>query len=166
MPDEALMSLSYTRLRSDMRGFGRQLGPIYRHAGGERLAFRVTTDQADSDGFCHGGALATFCDMQGPAIQDRLAGATRPMLTINLTIDFVHPVPVGALVEMEVTLVRATGRLLFTQALLNVAEKVVARSNATYRWAPALRCEQKIASTTVEGSGRRGDQAPERGASA
>jgi hypothetical protein len=42
-------------------------------------------------------------------------------------------IPVGALVEAQVTLVKATRTMLFTQSLMTVDGAIVARSSAIYR---------------------------------
>ena len=43
-------------------------GPLYlRHAGGQvRIGFRVEPRHTNSMGMCHGGMMATFCDMLLP----------------------------------------------------------------------------------------------------
>ena len=116
-----------------MIGFGRSVGPLYINRKRCRLAFRVGPEHVNPIGFCHGGALATFADSQVAAIRDRAFDGTAHSPTISLTIDYLASVPLGALVEMEVTLVRRTRTMLFTQALLMVDGENVARSNAIYR---------------------------------
>ena len=52
--------------------------------------------------------------------------------TLSLNVDFLGPARLGDWVEMEATLARATGRYLFTQALMSNAAGPVARSTAIY----------------------------------
>ena len=64
----------------------------------------------------------------------RLAGlASGPFApTLSLNVDFVSAARLGDWIEAEATLVKATGRYLFTQAVLSNAAGPVARSSAIY----------------------------------
>lgn len=113
--------------------FSAGLGPIYLHAAASKIGFRVLPRHLNPTGVCHGGALASFADMQVIAVAPRFeeSGVHRP--TVSLTIDYVAPVPAGAWVEAVVTLVKTTKTLLFAQALLYVGDEIVARANGIYR---------------------------------
>ena len=115
-------------------GFGRSVGPLFIDKARCRLAFRVGPDHVNGTGFCHGGALATFADSQVSAIRAHAFEAKGHSPTISLTIDYLAGIPLGALVEMQVTLLRKTRTMLFTQALLTVDGENVARSNGIYRY--------------------------------
>jgi uncharacterized protein (TIGR00369 family) len=113
-------------------GFGQFFGPIGFGAEPPRIGFRVTERHVNLFGFCHGGALATFADYQiAPLRRAKVVeGPFSPTLSLN--IDYLGPARLGDWIEAETTLVRATGRYLFTQAILSNAEGPVARSTAIY----------------------------------
>ena len=113
-------------------GFGEFFGPVYYDAERRRLGFRVAPRHINLFGLCHGGAVATFADYQiGPL---RRAGiVTGPFApTLSLNVDYLGPARLGEWVELEATLARATGRYLFTQALITNDAGPVARSTAIY----------------------------------
>ena len=114
-------------------GFSRELGEIFLDVARGRIAFVVTQKQCNPFGVCHGGAMATFADAQVIAVRGDPTDADRHTPTINLSIDYLRPAPLGALVEAQVTLLRATGTVIFTQALIAVDDVLVARSSAVYR---------------------------------
>jgi acyl-coenzyme A thioesterase PaaI-like protein len=109
-------------------------GPFFERDDGTRylVGFRVKQRHANLAGACHGGILATFCDLQARPVKRRL-GLTGFSPTINLAIDYVEGARVGDWVWAEPQLVKRTGRMIFTQALIMVQERVILRTNATYR---------------------------------
>ena len=111
-------------------GFDSRFGPIYQDRAGQRLAFRVSEHHGNPVGMCHGGALATFADMQIVLAGGETYEAHMP--TVSLSVDFVGPIPVGAWVEAPVTCVRRTRSLVFTQTVITADGRTVARSNAIY----------------------------------
>ena len=115
-------------------GFGVYFGPMHVRPDPDRprIGFRVAPRHINLFGFCHGGAIAMLADYQlAPLRRAGLAqGPFAP--TLNLNVDFLSPARIGDWVEAEATLVRATGRYLFTQALLSNKEGPVARSTAIY----------------------------------
>ena len=113
-------------------GFGALFGPMFWLPGSTRFSFRVAPRHINLFGLCHGGALAMFADYQlGPLRRAGLAqGPFAP--TLSLSLDFLGPARLGEWIEAEATLLRATSRYLFTQAVLTNAVGAVARSNAIY----------------------------------
>lgn len=113
-------------------GFAERFGPVYLNRRHNRLGFRVATHHLNPVGSCHGGALATFADMQIVAVRSAL-GSVRHSPTISISVDYLAPTPPNAWVEAAVTLVKTTGALVFTQALITADGEVVARATAIYR---------------------------------
>ena len=114
-------------------------GPIYVRPEGERVAFgfRVEDRHLNPKGVCHGGALATFADLQLAALMfsGRLARVRAP--TISLSLDYLAPVRLGDWVEGEVVLVRRTGRLAFAETLLTVEGSPVVRTKGLFAYSDA-----------------------------
>lgn len=77
--------------------------------------------------------MATFADTQILAIYPSAADPSSPTPTISLSVDYLAPAPLGAWVEAQVSVVKRTRRMIFTQALMTVRGEAVARSSAIYR---------------------------------
>ena len=107
-------------------------GPLYlRHEGAEvRLGFRVEARHCNPMGICHGGMLASFCDMLLPVSVHRKSAEVglRFLPTVNLQLDYMAPVPLGAWVEGEAEVLKVTRSMVFVQGL--------ARADGV----PAVRC--------------------------
>lgn len=115
------------------QGFDRCFGPVYLHQDGGRLGFRVASHHLNPVGGCHGGAMATFADMQIAAVRPGLGTEAGHMPTINLSVDYLAPAPPGSWVEAAVSLVKLTRTLAFTQALITADGELVARTTGIYR---------------------------------
>ncbi len=114
-------------------GFDLRFGPVYRHRGGGLLGFRVASHHLNPVGSCHGGAMATFADMQIAAVRPGLGTQAGHMPTINLSVDYLAPAWRDSWVEAAVTLVKLTRTLAFTQALITADGELVARATGIYR---------------------------------
>jgi len=114
-------------------------GPIYARREGERVSFgfRAEAQHLNPKGLGHGGALATFADMQLVAhmFTGTLARLRAP--TISLSLDYLAPVRPGDWVEGEVTLVKRTGRLAFSETILTVEGQPVVRSRGLFAYSDA-----------------------------
>ena len=100
-------------------GFIDANGPLYvkQRAGAALLGFRVEPRHCNLMGICHGGMIATFCDMLLPiaahALCDELAPRFLP--TVSLQVDYLAPSKLGAWVQGEAQLLRRTRSLVFMQ---------------------------------------------------
>jgi len=117
-------------------------GPLYarRVDGGLQLGFRVEERHCNPMGICHGGMMATFCDMLLPisahVLSDTLGRRFLP--TINLQVDFLAGTPLGAWVQGEAQLLRATQSLVFMQGLVQADGVSVARVSGIFKIGPPL----------------------------
>jgi acyl-coenzyme A thioesterase PaaI-like protein len=98
-----------------------------------RLALFVTSAHCNAFDVMHGGALATFADHQAAALRDYSESAEDHTPTVTLSVDYLAPVPRDHWLLAKVTLLRGTGSLIFTQAVMTVDDATVGRSNAIYR---------------------------------
>lgn len=114
-------------------GFGRAFGPVYLDRVGHRMIFRVSERHENPVGVCHGGAMATFADMQIMAWKGGVEEGQSRNPTISLSLDYLAPAPLGSCVEAAVTLVKQTRSMFFTQSIMTVNGYPVARSTAIYR---------------------------------
>ena len=128
------------RAREFGGGFLTANGPLYarRDDNGFRLGFRVEPRHCNPMGICHGGMMATFCDMLLPISAHVLSEeiGRRFLPTINLQIDYLAPAPLGAWVQGEAQLLRATRSLVFMQGLVQADGASVARVSGNFKIGP------------------------------
>ena len=98
-------------------------GPLYGRRDGDRfvLGMRVEDKHCNPAGMCHGGMLATCCDMllaMGSNIQAR---QSRFLPTVSMTLDFLAPAPRGAWIEGRLEVLRVTRNLIFASGVLEIA---------------------------------------------
>jgi uncharacterized protein (TIGR00369 family) len=109
------------------------VGRIWVDRASARYCLQIEPKHCNALGAMHGGAMATFLDGQAiPVIElDPDGGNHTP--TISLDVDFLAPPKAGDWLVAEVTLVKTTRTMIFTQAIAKVGERAVARSQAIYQ---------------------------------
>ena len=98
-------------------------------------------------GNCHGGMLATFCDMLIPISVHRLRPeiGRRFLPTIQLQVDYLAPAPLGAWVEGEVQVLRVTRTLVFAQGLVSANGEPALRTSGIFKIGPEFPGPSEIA---------------------
>ena len=123
--------------------FIRTNGPMYLRTEGGRaqLGFRVEARHTNPAGICHGGMMASFCDMLLPvcAHHQSDAVASRFLPTISLQIDYLAPTPLGAWVQGEAEVLRTTTTLVFVQGLVRADGTPVARASGLFKIGPVFK---------------------------
>ena len=123
--------------------FIRLNGPLYvkRNAGRVWMGFRVEARHTNPMGICHGGMMATFCDMLLPVCAHHLDAALekRFLPTVTLNMEYLAPTPVGAWVEGEGTVLRSTGTLAFLQGMVTANGRPVARASGIFKIGPVFK---------------------------
>lgn len=121
-------------------GFINHNGPLYlRHEGEQvQMGFRVEPRHCNIMGKCHGGMLATFCDMLLPLSAHRKSAAVgfRFLPTISLQVDYLAPVNLGAWVEGEADVLRVTRSLVFIDGLVRADGEAVLRCSGVFKIGP------------------------------
>jgi len=126
--------------RSFGGGFIGVNGPLYvrRTDAGIQLGFRVEPRHCNPMGICHGGMMATFCDMLLPisahAVSKEVGNRFLP--TINLQIDYLAASPLGAWVQGEAEVLRVTRSLVFMQGMVAADGVAVARVSGIFKIGP------------------------------
>ena len=112
-------------------------GPLYLRQDGEvtQFGFRVERRHTNPMNICHGGMMATFCDMLLPLSVHRLRAdvGMRFLPTINLQIDYLAPAPLGSWVQGEAEVLRVTRTLVFAQALVTADGEPAARVSGIFK---------------------------------
>ena len=115
-------------------------GPLYarRTDAGFQLGFRVERRHCNPMGICHGGMMATFCDMLLPISAHVLSSeiGNRFLPTINLQIDYLAASPLGSWVQGEAQLLRTTKSLVFMQGLVHADGVPAARVSGIFKIGP------------------------------
>jgi uncharacterized protein (TIGR00369 family) len=128
------------RARDFGDGFIGVNGPLYSRLtdGGLQLGFRVESRHCNPMRICHGGMMATFCDMLLPISAHVLSEqiGRRFLPTINLQVDFLAASPLGAWVQGEAQLLRTTRSLVFMQGLVQADGINVARVSGIFKIGP------------------------------
>jgi uncharacterized protein (TIGR00369 family) len=125
----------FTPLRLSM-GFLDANGPLYWRWAGERflLGFRVEARHCNPGKVCHGGMLATFADMLLPIAARFQSNADMGFLpTVNLSLDFVAPAPLGGWLEGRAEGLKATRNLLFSQGTVTADGAICLRANGIFK---------------------------------
>ena len=123
-------------------------GPLYLRGEGPdlRLGFRVEARHCNPLGICHGGMMASFCDMLLPMMAHRQAAVgLRFLPTISLQIDYLATVPLGAWVQGQGQLLRSTRTLVFAQGLVDADGTPVARVSGIFKIGPEIKGHREVA---------------------
>jgi uncharacterized protein (TIGR00369 family) len=116
--------------------FDRACGPFWAKAEGDRMVggFRVLARHCNPAGICHGGMLATFCDMHlGLAAQFQCALGTFVLPTISLSLDYLAPTPMGAWVEARAEINKVTRGMVFAAETVMADGEPVARAHGIFK---------------------------------
>lgn len=99
---------------------------VREEANGERtVGTWVGKNQANSEGFAHGGFLLAFADF---AITFITMG-----VTLHLSADFLRPARVGDWIEARIVERKRSGRLIFADAVANCADREILRFSGLLR---------------------------------
>jgi uncharacterized protein (TIGR00369 family) len=111
-------------------------GPFLAHFDGQRfvLGFRVEPRHCNAAGQCHGGMLATLCDVLLTVGANIQSGLSRFLPTVSMTCDYLAPAPEGAWIEGRLEVLRVTRNLLFASGLLEISgEGPIVRTSGVMR---------------------------------
>jgi len=98
------------------------------------FGMRIDERHISIRGVSHGGVLMAMADMQSIPAGYAANLIDRLVPTMTFTMDFISPARLGDWLEMRTELLKRTGKMLFTQAVIRTqAGDVVARSSATFR---------------------------------
>jgi uncharacterized protein (TIGR00369 family) len=125
-------------------------GPLYMRTldGVFQLGFRVEARHTNPMRICHGGMMASFCDMLLPLVAHRHPEiGLRFVPTINLQLDYLATAGLGAWVQGEGQVLRTTRTLFFAQGLVHADGKPVARVSGIFKIGPEIRSRRDAAAT-------------------
>lgn len=125
------------KLRHLGSGFMEGCGPLYYRsiAGGILMGFKVEARHCNPMGVCHGGMLATFCDMLLAVTSHAMepTAKNRFLPTISLQMDYLASAPQGAWVQGQAQVLRATRSMLFLQGLVTADHSPIVRASGIFK---------------------------------
>ena len=117
-------------------GFLAANGPFCAKWDGTRfiLGMRVEARHCNAAGICHGGMVATLCDVLLTVGGNIQSGVSRFLPTVSMTCDFIAPARNDAWIEGRIEILRVTRSLLFASGLLDVpGEGAIARTSGVLK---------------------------------
>ena len=119
----------FRRLTLGPNGFIDSVGPLYGRIEGHQftLGLRVEQRHCNPGNTCHGGMMMTLADMLLIIGTNVHADLRQYLTTINVTMDFIRGVPLGAWIEGRCDVLRVARSLIFSQGTFTVDGEVVAR---------------------------------------
>ncbi len=116
--------------------------PLYarRDAGQFRLGLIVRVEHTNSRGLLHGGVIATLADNAmglslGVVVEAQGRVPAKGIMTTALAVDYLGRAALGQWLEVDTNFVHAGGGSGVTQALITADGTVIARANASFRFA-------------------------------
>ena len=123
-------------------GFIAANGPLYvfHEDAVVKIGFRVEPRHCNPMGVCHGGMLASFCDMLLPLSVHRKSQAVgrRFLPTVSLQLDYMAPVPLGAWVEGECDVLKVTRAMVFARGLVRADGVEAVRCSGVFKIGPTF----------------------------
>ena len=132
-PPEGFRPLTVTPERA--QGYNPILFHARRIDGALALGFRVGAEHLNPGGRCHGGVMASFCDMQlaFAVMYDTPDLKTTILPTVNLTLDYLAAVLPGDWVQGIGGTVSVTRNFAVAQCIVTAAGKPAVRCSGTYK---------------------------------
>lgn len=113
------------------------IGPYYLYQQGDtvQLGFHVERRHANYYDVCHGGMMASFCDM---LLAFKVACETNKteqhtIKTISLQTDYIDAAPLGSWVQGKAVILRLTRSMAFVQGLVTADGILVTRVNGIFK---------------------------------
>ncbi len=118
-----------------------QLGPLYLKQDGGRLiiGLRIEERHTNIRGIAHGGMLVTLADSALGIALSHSCTPPQPMVTVNLSTDFVESAHPGDWVEAHVDIQRVGRRLAYANCYLHVGERRILRASGVFALMPPVK---------------------------
>lgn len=123
-----------------------QLGPLYLKKEGERhiIGLRIEERHTNIRGIAHGGMLVTLADSALGIALSNSRTPPQPMVTVNLSTDFVESAYPGDWVEAHVDIQRVGNRLAYANCYLRVGERRILRASGVFALMPPVKPKEQF----------------------
>jgi uncharacterized protein (TIGR00369 family) len=114
------------------------LGPLYVKTDGPApiIGLRVEEKHLNTRGIAHGGMLVTLADSALGIVLATTRTPPQPMVTVNLSTDFVSAAHDGDWIEAHVDVVKIGARLAFANCYLVVGSRRILRASGVFALVP------------------------------
>jgi uncharacterized protein (TIGR00369 family) len=118
-----------------------QLGPLYLKKAGDRvvIGLRIEERHTNIRGIAHGGMLVTLADSALGIALSSSRTPPQPMVTVNLSTDFVESAMPGDWVEAHIDIQRVGNRLAYANCYLKVGERRILRASGVFALMPPIK---------------------------
>ena len=123
------------------------LGPLYyktQEPGCSIIALRIEDKHLNIRGIAHGGMLVTLADSALGIALSMSRTPPQPMVTVNLTTDFVDSARPGDWVEAHVDIQRVGKRMAFANCYLHVGGKRILRASGVFALMPPVKPKENF----------------------
>jgi len=122
-----------------------QFGPLYwkKADGAMVIALRVDQRHTNSRGIAHGGMLATLADSALGIVLYNSRTPPQPIVTVNLTTDYIESAVPGDWVEAHVDILRIGNRLAYANCHLHVGERRILRASGVFALMPEAKPKEE-----------------------
>ena len=123
-----------------------QLGPLYLKKAGDQyiIGLRIEERHTNIRGIAHGGMLLTLADSALGIVLSSSRTPPQPMVTVNLSTDFVESANPGDWVEAHVDIQRVGKRLAFANCYLMVGERRILRASGVFALMPPVKPKENF----------------------
>ena len=123
-----------------------QLGPLYLKKAGDQyiIGLRIEERHTNIRGIAHGGMLLTLADSALGIVLSSSRTPPQPMVTVNLSTDFVECANPGDWVEAHVDIQRVGKRLAFANCYLRVGERRILRASGVFALMPPVKPKENF----------------------
>lgn len=122
-----------------------QNGPLYcKKADGKPvLGIRIEERHTNMRGIVHGGMLVTLADSALGIVLYNSRTPPQPIVTVNLTTDFIESALPGDWVEAHVDILRIGQRLAYANCYLHVGERRILRASGVFALMPPAKPKEE-----------------------
>ena len=122
-----------------------QNGPLYykKVDGKPVLGLRIDERHTNMRGIVHGGMLVALADSALGTVLYSSRKPPQPMVTVNLTTDFIESAYPGDWVEAHVDVLRIGSRLAYANCYLHVGERRILRASAVFAVVPEIKPKEE-----------------------
>ena len=135
------------KLRDTGGGYITLVGPLYfrrDEQGRIVVALRIEDKHLNIRGIAHGGMLVTLADSALGIALSMSRKPPQPMVTVNLSTDFVDAAYPGDWVEAHVDIQRIGKRMAFANCYLHVGERRILRASGVFALMPPVKPKENF----------------------
>jgi len=110
------------------------IGPIYykKQGAGFIIGMRVLEKHTNASNTMHGGLISTLADISLGYTTALSRSPAVPLITANMTVDFIGTAKIGEWVESHVSIQKLGSQLAFANTFISTDSRPIARASAVF----------------------------------